>query len=119
MWKCFDSDQRVDVGALGGDASALAVLAAMYGGTIAIGTVNAVTDNGNFTLTSSDLTTNDSDYDAMWLVLLDNNNKFVPRVIGTYTGAAKRVEFTGSGLKGDFPRTVVNGDAFAILAGSV
>lgn len=114
-----DANSRVDVSALGGDTAALTVLAAMYGGTIATGTVNAVTDNGDFTLTSTDLTTNDNDYDAMWLILLENNNKFVPRVIGTYTGATKRVQFTGSGLKGDFPQTVQAGDDFAILAGSV
>lgn len=114
-----DANSRVDIGALGGDTDALTVLAAMYGGTIAAGTVTAVTDNGDFTLTSTDLTTNDNDYDAMWLVLLDNNNKFVPRVIGTYTGASKRVQFTGSGLKGAFPQTVQAGDAFAVLAGSV
>lgn len=108
-----------DVVALGTSTSALAVLAAMYGGTIATGTVNAVTDNGDFTLTSTDLTTNDNDYDDMWLVLLDNNNKFVPRAIGTYTGSTKRVQFTGSGMQGDFPQTVVAGDAFAILAGIV
>lgn len=90
----------------------------MMTGSIAYGTVNAVTDDGDFTLTSTDLSTNDGDYAKMWLLFLDGNNKFVLRRITTYTGATKQVQFTGGGdLEGAFPRTVQAGDKFFILAG--
>ena len=88
-----------------------------FTGAVAYGTVNARTSESDFTLTSTELSANNNDYDNMWLVFLDNNNQFVPRVIGTYTGATKRVQFTGSGLQGAFPQTVQAGDKWFITAG--
>ena len=87
-------------------------------GMVAQGTVNVVTSNSNFTVTSSDLSSNDSDYVGMWLMFTSGNNKFIPRIIGSYTGATKQIQFTGSGTSGAFPETVVSGDAFYVLAGS-
>lgn len=55
----------------------------------------------------------------MWLVLIDGNNKFIPRLIGTYTGGTQRVQFTGSGLAGAFPQSVNLGDGWMIIAGSL
>lgn len=110
---------EADVKALGGSTTALVTLAALYDGAVARGTVNTVTDSGDFTLTSSDLSSNDFDYDNMWLVMLDNNNRFVPRLIGIYTGGTKRVQFTGAGMAGDFPQTVAAGDAWMLISGSL
>jgi len=104
---------------LGGSAEALATLAALYDGAVARGTVDTVTDSGDFTVTSSDLSSNDFDYDNMWLVLLDNANKFIPRLIGVYTGSTKRIQFTGAGMAGAFPQTVASGDMWMIISGSL
>lgn len=110
---------ETDVQQLGGSAAALSRLAALYEGAVASGTVNTVTSSGDFTLTSSDLLTTDSVYNNMWLVLLDSGNKFVPRLITVYTGATKRVQFTGTGLAGPYPLTVNPGDAWLLIAGSL
>ncbi len=83
-----------------------------------VGVVNAVTNNGQFSLTSTDLSTNDSDYVGMWLVFTAGNNKGILRRIGAYTGSTKTVQFTGSGLLGAFPQTVQADDSWQILAGS-
>lgn len=104
---------------LGDSSIALARMTALYEGAVASGTVNTVTDSGDFTLTSSDLSSLSNDYDNMWLVLLDNNNKFIPRLIGTYTGATKRVQFTGVGMAGAFPQSVNPGDTWMLIAGSL
>jgi hypothetical protein len=111
-----------DVQQLGGSATALATMAALYDGAVARGTVGStVTDSGDFTIVCADLSANDFDYDNMWFVMLDGNNKFVPRLIGIYTDTAgtKRVQFTGAGMAGAFPQTVVTGDAWMIISGSL
>lgn len=104
---------------LGGSATALATLAALYDGAVARGTVDTVTDSGDFTVTSTDLSSNDFDYDNMWFVMLDGNNKFIPRLIGIYTAGTKRMQFTGTGMAGAFPQTVVTGDAWMVISGSL
>jgi len=106
---------------LGGSATALATMVALYDGAVARGTVDTVTDSGNFTVTSGDLSSNDFDYDNMWLVMLSGNNKFILRLIGIYTDTAgtKRVQFTGAGMAGAFPQTVVNGDEWMLISGSL
>lgn len=83
----------------------------------AVGTINTVASNADFTLTSSDLSSNNDDYKNAWILFTSGNNKFVARVIGTYTGATKRVQLTGEGMRGAFPRTVQAGDSFVVLAG--
>lgn len=83
---------------------------------ILIGTVNTVTNPGDFTLTSSDLSTNNNDYDGMWLIFTNGSNKGICRIIDTYTGGAKQVQFTGLGRAAAFPQTVSPGDAFLIMA---
>jgi hypothetical protein len=105
-----------------GDSSAASdTLAALYSGAVARGTVDTVTDSGNFTVTSGDLSGNDFDYDNMWLVMLTGNNKFILRLIGIYTDTAgtKRMQFTGAGMAGAFPQTVVNGDEWMLISGSL
>ena len=104
---------------LAGSATAPLRMAALYDGAVAAGTVNTVTDSGDFTLISSDLSSNDFDYDNMWLVMLDGANKFVLRLIGIYTGGTKRVQFTGTGMAGAFPQTVSPGDAWMLISGSL
>ena len=96
-------------------------LAALYSGAVARGTVDTVTDSGNFTVTSGDLSSNDFDYDNMWLVMLTGNNKFILRLIGIYTDTAgtKRMQFTGAGMAGAFPQTVANGDEWMLISGSL
>jgi hypothetical protein len=108
-----------DVQQLGGSATALTRLATLYEGAVASGTVNTVTDAGDFTLTSGELSSFSNDYDSMWLVLIDGNNKFIPRLIGDYTGGTQRVQFTGGGLAGAFPQSVNIGDGWMIIAGSL
>lgn len=108
-----------DVQQLGGSATALTRLAALYEGAVVSGTVNAVTSSSDFTLTSGDLSAFDDDYNSMWLVLTDGNNKFIPRLIGDYTGGTKRVQFTGGGMAGAFPQSVNAGDSWMIIAGSL
>jgi hypothetical protein len=87
-------------------------------GITAVGTVGTVTGNGEFTLVSDDLSTNNDDYNSMWLVFTSGNNAFVPRVVTDYVGASKTVLFTGAGMKGAFPQTVQPGDTWRLLAGS-
>ena len=87
-------------------------------GQIAYGTVNAVTSNSDFTLTSTALSSNNNDYNNMWLIFTTGNNTYIPRVIGNYIGSGKEVQFTGTGMRGAFPETVQPGDNFQILAGS-
>jgi hypothetical protein len=89
------------------------------GTVVATGVVAARTTEADFTLTSADLSTNNDDYNNMWLVFTTGNNKFIPRLIQDFVGATKQVLFTGTGLKGAFPQTVVAGDAFQILAGGM
>jgi len=110
-----------DVQQLGGSATALATLAALYDGAVARGTVDTVSDSGDFTVTTTDLSSNDFDYDSMWLVMLSGNNKFILRLIGIYTDTAgtKRMQFTGAGMAGAFPQTVVNGDEWMLISGSL
>jgi hypothetical protein len=108
-----------DVIELGGSATALNTLAALYDGAVCTGIVNTVTSASDFTLTSSNLSSFTGDYDNMWLVLLNNNNRFIPRLIGTYTGGTKRVQFTGSGMAGAFPQSVNPGDTWMIISGSL
>jgi hypothetical protein len=116
-----DGLAAADVQQLGGSATALATMAALYDGAVARGTVDTVTDSGNFTVTSGDLSSNDFDYDNMWLVMLTGNNKFILRLIGIYTDTAgtKRMQFTGAGMAGAFPQTVVNGDEWMLISGSL
>jgi len=104
---------------LGGSATALATLAALYDGAVVRGTVNTVNGVDNFTLTSAELSSNHGDYNSMWLVMLDGDNRFVPRLVGDYNGATKRVQFTGSGLAGGFPQAITPGDAWMMLSGSL
>jgi len=106
---------------IGDSSSAGDTLAALYSGAVARGTVDVVTDSGNFTVTSGDLSSNDFDYDNMWLVMLSGNNKFILRLIGIYTDTAgtKRFQFTGAGMAGAFPQTVVNGDEWMLISGSL
>jgi hypothetical protein len=106
---------------LGGSATALATQAALYDGAVVRGTVGTVTGSGDFNVISSDLSSNDYDYDNMWLVLLTGSNKFIPRLIGIYTEDAgtKRVQFTGTGAAGAFPQTVTAGDTWMIISGSL
>lgn len=85
--------------------------------SVAEGTVAAVTTAADFTLTSTDLSVNNDDYNNMWLVFTSGGNKFIPRLIQDYVGAGKQVLFTGTGLKGAFPQTVTAGDTWQILAG--
>jgi hypothetical protein len=108
-----------DVQQLGGSATALTRLATLYEGAVASGTVNTVTSPSDFTLTSGELSAFSNDYDSMWLVLTDGNNKFIPRLIGDYTGGTQRVQFTGGGLAGAFPQSVNPGDGWMIIAGSL
>lgn len=112
-----DGNGRVDTNtaAVSGDTDAADRLEAMFEGCLAVGTVNAVTTNADFTLTSTDLTTNDDDYNNMLLVFRTGNNKFIPRAIQDYTGSTKQVVFTGSGIKGAYPRTVSAGDAWFLI----
>jgi len=109
----------VDIQSLGGSVTAVDAMAALYDGAVIRGTVNTVTDAGDFTLTSGDLSGFDNDYNNMWLVLLDNNNKYIMRLISVYTGASNRVQFTGSGLAGPFPQSVNPGDSWMIISGSL
>jgi hypothetical protein len=82
------------------------------------GTVNVVLNNSNFTLIGDNLSETYDCYKDMWLVLLNGNNKCVPRLIGSYAGgASKRVQFTGTDMKGLFPNDVQPGDEWMILAG--
>jgi len=106
---------------LGDSATALTTLSALYDGAIARGTVGTVTGSGDFNVISDDLSSNDFDYDNMWLVLLDGSNKFIPRLIGIYTEdtGTKRVQFTGTGAAGAFPQTVTPGDTWMIISGSL
>lgn len=104
---------------LGGSDTALATLAALYDGAVVRGTVNTVNGIDDFTLTSAELSSNHGDYNSMWLVMLDGDNRFVPRLVGDYNGATKRVQFTGSGLAGGFPQSVSPGDAWMLLSGSL
>lgn len=87
------------------------------GASIAVGYVNQVTSPSDFYLNSSDLSSSDSTHNNQWLVFISGANNFVPRLIQTYTGATKRVQFTGTGLKGAFPQTVASGDPFQVMAG--
>lgn len=98
------SSQRVQASS----TDALAILA---------GTVNTVSSNDDFTLTSTDLTTNNDDYNGMWLIFTSGNNKGVPRIISDYIGSIKNVLFAGTGRSGAFPQTVAPGDTFLIMAG--
>lgn len=104
---------------LGGSATALATLAALYDGAVVRGTVAAVSGNDDFTLTSTDLSSNNNDYNTMWLVMLTGSSKFIPRLIGSYTGVTKRVLFSGTGLAGGFPQAINVGDEWMILSGSL
>ena len=81
------------------------------------GVVNTVSDNGDFTLTSTDLSTNNDDYNGMWLIFTSGNNKGICRIIGDYVGAGKQVIFNGTGRSGAFPQTVTPADTFLIMAG--
>lgn len=79
------------------------------------GTVAVVTSNSDFTLTGADLSSVDDQYNKCWLVFHTGNNKGVGRLIGDYTGATKRVQFTGGGSRGVFPSTVVAGDSWYLM----
>jgi len=116
-----DGLAAADIQQLGGSATALATMAALYDGAVARGTVDTVTDSGDFTVICADLSANDFDYDNMWFVMLDGNNKFVPRLTGIYTETTgtKRFQFTGAGMAGAFPQTVVTGDAWMLISGSL
>lgn len=102
---------------LNDSSTALAKMAALYDGAVATGTVLTVVSTADFTLTGTGLSSLDNTYDDMWLVMLDGPNKFVPRLISTYTGSSKRVQFTGTGMTGGFPQTVSNGDSWMLIAG--
>ena len=80
------------------------------------GTVGTVTSNGDFTLVSDDLSATDNQYKNCWLVFETGNNIGVARFIGAYTGATKRVQFSGGGTgRGAFPSNVVAGDQWRLL----
>jgi hypothetical protein len=87
------------------------------GASIAVGYVNQVTSTSDFYLYSTNLSSSDSTHNNQWLVFTSGANNFVPRLIQTYTGATKRVQFTSTGLKGAFPNTVASGDPFQVMAG--
>ena len=103
---------------IAGDAQTATNLKNIYGNCVATGTVNTVASNSDFTLTSSDLSSTDSVYVDMMLIFYGGNNQRVPRIIGAYTGATKRVQFGGSGFRGAFPLTVQAGDSFMLFSGS-
>lgn len=111
-----DVNGRVDLSTMLGDGTSVSALQALYSGGVIAGTVNVDTSTSDFTLTSTALLANDNEYNSMWLVFTSGNNKGVPRIIGAYTGATKRVQFTGGGMRGAFPETVTAGDSFLILA---
>lgn len=108
-----------DIQSLNGDTDAVDAMAALYAGAVVRGTVDTVTDAGDFTVISDDLSVFNNDYDNMWLVMLDNNNKYIMRLIGTYTGGTKRVQFIGAGMAGPFPQSVNSGDSWMIISGSL
>ena len=109
----------VDIQSLGGSTDAVDAMAALYTGAVIRGTVTAVTDAGDFTLTSANLSGFDNDYNNMWLVFLDNNNQYIMRLITVYVGSSNRVQFTGSGLAGPFHQSVNPGDSWMIISGSL
>jgi hypothetical protein len=78
------------------------------------GTVNTLNSKSDFTLTG-DFSATDSMYVRCWLVFITGPNKGTGRLIGTYTGATKRVQFTGGGSRGEFVSTVSAGDEFYIV----
>jgi len=100
---------------LGGKSKALARLATLHKGAVARGRVKIVMDSSDFVLKSPHLSDVDDTYKDMWLVLLNNKHKFVPRRIGRYNGQTKRVQFTGTGRAGAFPDTVEPGDRWMII----
>jgi hypothetical protein len=100
---------------LGGRDGALVRLAALHKGVVARGRVKIVMDSGDFILKSPGLSEVDDEYKGMWLVLLNNKHKFVPRRIGKYNGQTKRVRFTGADRAGVFPQTVEPGDRWMII----
>ncbi len=81
---------------------------------ILFGTVDTVTSNADFTL-AGDLGAVNDLYKYCWLVFTDGPNKGTGRMIQIYTGATKRVQFTGAGSRGAFATTVTAGDAFYIV----
>jgi hypothetical protein len=100
---------------LGGKSKALTRLAALRKSAIIRGRVRTVLDSGDFSLRNPNLSEVDNAYKGMWLVLLNNKHKFVPRRIGRYKGATKRVQFTGTNRAGPFPNTVEPGDRWMII----
>jgi hypothetical protein len=116
-----DANGRLDINlaAVAGDTATSTIMKALYGSAVVSGTVNSVTNSGQFTLTSTGLSSNDNDYNGMWLIFTSGSNKYVPRLIGTYTGSSKQVAFTGNGRQGAFPETVSASDSWLILAGAV
>jgi hypothetical protein len=78
------------------------------------GTVNTVNSKADFTLTG-DFSATDSMYARCWLVFTTGPNRGTGRLIGTYTGETKRVQFTGGGSRGEFVATVSAGDEFYIV----
>ena len=100
---------------LGGRAKALTRLATLRKSAVARGRVKIVLDSGDFILRSPNLSDVDDTYKGMWLVLLNNKHNFIPRRIGRYKGATKRVQFTGTNRAGPFPNTVEPGDRWMII----
>jgi hypothetical protein len=100
---------------LGGKPKALVRLASLHKNAVLRGRVRTVLDSGDFSLRNPNLSEVDDTYKGMWLVLLNNKHKFVPRRIGSYKGATKRVQFTGTNRAGAFPNTVEPGDRWMII----
>jgi hypothetical protein len=100
---------------LGSRAKALTRLATLHKSAVIRGRVRMVLDAGDFSLRNPDLSEVDDTYKGMWLVLLNNKHKFIPRRIGRYDGKTKRVQFTGINRAGVFPNTVEPGDSWMII----
>jgi hypothetical protein len=118
QWYVVGGNEVVNVDSIANSTQAATNLKDIYGSCVASGTVNTVTGNGDFTLTSADLVATDAAYVDMMLIFTGGNNQRIPRVVGVYTGATKRVQFGGSGFRGSFPLTVQAGDAFKVFSGS-
>lgn len=99
------------------NATAIEAFRAAFRGEAFIlkGTVNTVASGSDFTLTSAQLLNSDDEYKWCYLVFTSGLNTGIARVIQVYTGSTGRVQFTGSGQAGAFPRTVAPGDAWEML----
>lgn len=92
-------------------------VSSMYCGVSAV--VQSVVDSGDFTLSGDSLSEADEAYRNMWLLFLSGDNRGVSRVIGSYDGTAKRIRFTGKGVRGPFPSTVRIEDSCVVVGGVV